>query len=85
MSQIIENMIVQGFDGKNYWPHKILKVTAKSAKIVSVNLKGEPIGEPIMRKISHACGKPTVKAHACEIVYLTEPYKNELFMAGSDI
>lgn len=79
------NDIVTSFDGKNFWPYKIVKFTEKTATVVSVQLNGKESGEPKTRRIKFHTGKPSILVHDCEEVYLTRPYQNELFLASSDI
>lgn len=82
---IQENTIVTGFDGKNFWPKKILKVTKTRATVIDCTQDGRELGEPVTKKIDHHSGKPTMQFHPCEIVYLTEIYDNKQYMANSDI
>ena len=87
MSQeIIINSVVTMFDGKNYWPVKVLKTTKTRATVAECDINGNVInGEPVSRKIDGFAGEPTVNLNRYAVVYLTRPYNKDDWMKYSDI
>lgn len=81
----MKNLIITTFDGKNFWPAKLLKTTKTRATIVMCNVDGKETGEPITRKIDDFTGSRSIQINRFEIAYLDRKYDEKLMMSFSDI